>query len=159
MWLSWLSFFREMPIYSFVNMTDIMSFPIQHQAQIKNLFWVYKVKTHFSFSFLILTVVLFTLVFCHFFVVSVVWRDNHIAKHTRQSRTALSLSQHTHTHILWLMANFTWMTFFYLLLVFMVYFKRHLSSWAILLEKECTAQVNTYTQAHEKHAVLLLGYF
>lgn len=47
MCLSWLSFFREMPVYSFVNMTNIMSFLIHHKAQIKTLFWVYTVKIHF----------------------------------------------------------------------------------------------------------------
>lgn len=92
MCLSWLSFFREMPVYSFVNMTDIMSFLIHHQAQIKTLFWVYTVKIHF-FSSLVFNLVgsfFFHSIFL-FSWFSSVWRDNHIAKHTRPSRTTLSL--------------------------------------------------------------------
>lgn len=106
MCLSWLSFFREMPVYSFVNMTDIMSFLIHHQAQIKTLFWVYTVKINFlPPSFLNLTLALFTFLFflsfffyflLSFFLASVVRRDNHIAEHTRPSRTTLSLLN-THT--------------------------------------------------------------
>lgn len=125
MCLSWLSFFREMPVYSFVNMTDIMSFLIHHQAQIKTLFWVYTSKSIFlPPSFLNLTLALFTLFsfFLSFFVLSLFFlvqlcEEIITLPSTLDHLVQLFLSSiHTHrdSHILWLMANFTWMTFFFI---------------------------------------------
>lgn len=122
---SWLSFFREMPVYSFVNMTDIMSFLIHHQAQIKTLFWVYTSKSIFlPPSFLNLTLALFTLFsfFLSFFVLSLFFlvqlcEEIITLPSTLDHLVQLFLSSiHTHrdSHILWLMANFTWMTFFFI---------------------------------------------
>lgn len=100
MCLSWLSFFREMPVYSFVNMTDIMSFLIHHQAQIKTLFWVYTVKIHF-FSSLVFNLVgsfFFILFFC--FLGSVQCEEIITLPNTLDHLAQLFLSSiHTHRQL------------------------------------------------------------
>lgn len=165
MCLSWLSFFREMPVYSFVNMTDIMSFLIHHQAQIKTLFWVYTVKINFlPPSFLNLTLALFTFllfsfIFCSLFFWLQLCEEIITLPSTLDHLVQLFLSStHTHrdSHILWLMANFTWMTFFLFIACVYGLFRK---TFVILSVQRGGLCVNTCTQQYmwELHDLALRG--
>lgn len=109
-------FMGEMQIYSFLNMTDIMRFPMIHQAQIKRLSFEFLKSEHHTYFPLHFHPATVSLLFCFFLFLFQLCVEIITSPNSLDSLSWFYPFICTHTCALWLMADWLWLTFWYLLL-------------------------------------------